>query len=86
MSVFKYPLPEEKKVRYVHSSLNIADYLTKSTKTGVMLLQIVRSGQYDFPGGTRIRDSTMSSVRTWNEFMRIEHQEEESADEIMRSE
>ena len=27
-----------------------ADCLTKSTKTGVMLLQIVRTGQYDLPG------------------------------------
>ena len=65
-------------VRYVHSSLNLADCLTKSTKTGVMLLQVVRTGLYDLPGGTRIRDSTMTSVRTWNELMRIEAQEEET--------
>ena len=30
-------------VRYVHSSLNIADALTKTTKTGVMLLQLVQN-------------------------------------------
>ena len=43
-----------------------------------MLLQIVRTGLYDLPGGTRIRDSTMTSVRTWNELMRIEAQEAET--------
>ena len=31
-------------VRYVHPSLNIADALTKSTKTGIMLLQLVQTG------------------------------------------
>ena len=49
-------------VRYVHSSLNIADALTKTTKTGAMLLQLVQTGQYDLPGGTHVRDSTMTSV------------------------
>ena len=69
-------------VRYVHSSLNIADALTKTTKTGVMLLQLVQTGQYDLPGGTFVRDSTMSSVRTWSELMRVEQQEERSQDEV----
>ena len=69
-------------VRYVHSSLNIADALTKSTKTGVMLLQLVQTGQYDLPGGTFIRDSTMSSVRTWNELMQVEQQEGRSQEEV----
>ena len=64
-------------VRYVHSSLNIADALTKTTKTGIMLLQVVKTGYYDLPGGTFVRNSTMSSVRTWNELMRVEQQEEE---------
>ena len=59
-------------VRYVHSSLNIADALTKTTKTGAMLLQLVQTGQYDLPGGTYVRDSTMTSVRTWNELIRKE--------------
>ena len=63
-------------VRYVHSSLNLADCLTKTTKTGLMLLQVVRTGSYDLPGGTRIRDSTMTAVRTWNELMRVEADEE----------
>ena len=31
-------------VRYVHSSQNLADCLTKVTKTGIMLLQVVRTG------------------------------------------
>ena len=62
-------------VRYVHSSLNLADCLTKSTKSGHMLLQVVRTGQYDIPGGVRIRDSTLTSVRTWNQLMRVEQQD-----------
>ena len=62
-------------VRYVHSSLNLADCLTKVTKSGYMLLQLVRTGWYDTPGGTNIRDSTMTSVRTWNELMRVEMQD-----------
>ena len=62
-------------VRYVHSSLNLADCLTKVTKSGFMLLQLVRTGWYDTPGGTNIRDSTMTSVRTWNELMRVEMQD-----------
>ena len=69
-------------VRYVHSSLNIADALTKTTKTGAMLLQLVQTGQYDLPGGTFVRDSTMSSIRTWNELMRVEQQEERSQEEV----
>ena len=62
-------------VRYVHTSLNIADCLTKSTKSGFMLLDIVRTGQYDLPGGVRVRDSTMTAVRTWNQLMRVEQQD-----------
>ena len=65
-------------VRYVHSSLNIADALTKTTKTGAMLLQLVQTGQYDLPGGTFVRDSTMTSVRTWNELIRKEQCRERS--------
>ena len=37
-----------------------------------MLLQLVQTGQYDLPGGTFVRDSTMTSVRTWNELIRKE--------------
>ena len=32
-------------VRHVHSSLNIADTLTKTTKTGWMLLQLIKTGR-----------------------------------------
>ena len=35
-----------------------------------MLLQLVQTGRYDLPGGTQIRDSMMTSVRTWNELIR----------------
>ena len=37
-----------------------------------MLLQLVQTGQYDLPGGTHVRDSTMTSVRTWNELIQKE--------------
>ena len=76
-------IEEEKtvqEIRYVHSSENIADCLTKTTKSGHMLLQIVRTGQYDLPGGTRVRDSTMTAVRTWNQLMRAEQQDPDLAE------
>ena len=49
-------------VRDVKSASNIADALTKTTKSGEMLLQLVQTGRYDLRGGTQIRDSTMTSV------------------------
>ena len=49
-----------------------SDALTRMTKTGEMLLQLVQTGRYDLPGGTQRRDSTMTSVQTWNELMRKE--------------
>ena len=67
-------------VRYVHSSQNLADCLTKVTKSGHMLLQLVRTGQYDLPGGTRVRDTTMTNVRTWNQLMRVEQQDPDLAE------
>lgn len=69
-------------VRYVHTSQNIADCLTKTTKSGHMLLQVVRTGQYDLPGGTVVRDSTLTSVRTWNQLMRAEHQDPDLAESM----
>ena len=71
-------------VRYVQSASNIADALTKTTKTGEMLLQLVQTGRYDLPGGTQIRDSTMTSVRTWNELIQKEQsmKHEEGEDKI----
>ena len=71
-------------VRYVPSSQNISDCLTKSTKNGFMLLQIVRTGQYELPGGTKIRNTTLSAVRTWNELMRVEQQESERSEITQR--
>ena len=68
-------------VRYVHPSLNIADALTKSTKTGIMLLQLVQTGQYDLPGGTTVGNSTMPSAKTWPELMQVEQQEGRSREE-----
>ena len=74
-------------VRYVQSANNIADALTKTTKTGEMLLQLVQTGRYDLPGGTQIRDSTMTSVRTWNELIQKEQSMilEEGGDKIDHS-
>ena len=66
-------------VRYVQSSTNLDNCLTKARKTGILLLQVVRSGQYDLPRGTRIRGSTMTPVRTWNDLTRVEAQAEEPA-------
>ena len=45
-----------------------------------MLLQLVRTGQYDLPGGTRVRDTTMTNVRTWNQLMRVEQQDPDLAE------
>ena len=58
-----------KSIEQEKTVLNIADALTKTTKTGAMLLQLVQTGHYDLPGGTFVRDSTMTSVRTWNELI-----------------
>ena len=68
-------------VRYVHPSLNIADALTKATKTGIMLLQLVQTVQYDLPGGTTVGNSTTSSAKTWPELMQVEQQEGRSREE-----
>ena len=59
-------------VRYCHTSQNIADSLTKASKSGEMLLSVIRSGYYEVPGGTEVRDSTKTAVRTWNQLMSAE--------------
>ena len=59
-------------VRYCAGSGNISDCLTKTTKNGDMLMDIVRNGRYDVPGGFQIRDSSMLSIRTWHQLMRAE--------------
>ena len=49
-------------VHYIHSSQNLVDCLTKVTKSSHMLLQLVSTGQYNLPGGTRLRDTTITNV------------------------
>ena len=61
-------------LRYCHSEENISDCLTKVTKNGIMLLNIVRTGIFNPPGGTIVRDSTMLAVRTWNQLIQAEAQ------------
>ena len=64
-------------VRYIHSSEMLADCLTKQTNlTGEMLLNTVRSGSYSVPGGTTLRDSTRTSVKTWDQLMSAEKETE----------
>ena len=46
------------------------------------MLQLVQTGQYDLPGGTIIRNSTMSSAKTWTELMQVEQQEGRSREEV----
>ena len=65
-------------VRYIHSSQMLADCLTKQTNlTGQMLLNTVRTGTYTVPGGTALRDSTLTSVKTWDQLMSAEQQDED---------
>ena len=65
-------------VRYVHNSQMIADTLTKETNmTGRMLLNVVRSGQYDIPGGAIMRDSTQTATKTWSQLVRAEEETED---------
>ena len=59
-------------LRYCCSDENISDCLTKQTKSGDMLLNIVRHGIYDPPGGTVVRDSSKLAVRSWNELQHAE--------------
>ena len=68
-------------VRYIHNSQMIADTLTKETNmTGRMLLSVVRSGQYDIPGGAIMRDSTQTATKTWSQLIRAEEEENETQD------
>ena len=56
-------------VRFCHGEQNIADSLTKVTKSGQALLNIARSGRYEVPGGTIVRDSTLTATRTYHQLM-----------------
>ena len=53
----------------------LADCLTKQTNmTGQMLLNTVRTWTYTVPGGTSLCDSTLTSVKTWDQLMSAELQ------------
>ena len=59
-------------LRCCQSEENISDCLTKTTKSGILLQNILRTGMYSLPGGTDVRDSTMLAVRTWGQLMQAE--------------
>ena len=59
-------------VRYVPSDVMIADCLTKATKNDRDLMTILRTGHYQIPGGTKLRDSTQLSIKTWQELITAE--------------
>ena len=61
-------------LRYVPKEIMVADCLTKTGKLGEDLLQIVRTGVYNIPGGVRIRDSTKLNIRTWQQLMNAENE------------
>ena len=64
-------------LRLVDSSYMLADCLTKQTNlTGELLLNTIRNGVYHIPGGSRLRDSTKTSVKTWHQLVIAEEQEE----------
>ena len=65
-------------LRFIHSASNIADSMTKSSASGEALLKILRTGVYDVPGGTQVRDSTLISARTWHQLMAVEGQQGET--------
>ena len=71
------------KVRYVESSLMIADCLTKVTKSGKDLIEVVRSGYYSIPGGNKVRDSTQIAVKTWNQLVQAERNADEDETNII---
>ena len=65
-------------VRYVPREEMIADCLTKSTKNCEDLITILRTGQYQIPGGAQLRDSTQLSIKTWQELISAEKEEEQN--------
>ena len=76
MISIRQAIHEDKTVQEVydiHSSQMVADCLTKQTNiTGQMLLNTARSGVYSVPGGMALRDSTLTSVKTWDQLMKAE--------------
>ena len=63
-------------VRFIPREEMIADCLTKKTKDGEKVMDIFRTGSYEIPGGTTIRDSTRISVKTWQQLVTAERKEE----------
>ena len=63
----KNNLEQEKVVqelRYVCPSFNVAEALTRTTKTEGTLQQLVQEGRYDLPGGYFVRTSTLTADGT----------------------
>ena len=56
-------------VRFVPGKEMIADCLTKSSRNSADLMMILRTGLYQIPGGTALRDSTLLSIKTWQELV-----------------
>ena len=61
-------------LRYCLSEENIADCLTKISRTSHLLMNVIKTGVFNPPGGTTVRDSTMNAVRTWGQLMLAEAQ------------
>ena len=63
-------------LRFCHGSDMLADSLTKYKKLGNDLWNVMRTGSYSLPGGSHIRDSTKTAVKTWHQLMQAEAQAE----------
>ena len=61
-------------VRYIPKEQMIADCLTKTGRLGEDLLNVVRTGVYNIPGGVAIRDSTKLNIKTWQQLMEAEEE------------
>ena len=60
-------------VRYSPGRQNLADGLTKLSRVSSQdLMTVLRTGSYDVPGGTCVRDSTQLSVKTWQQLVTAE--------------
>ena len=70
-------------VRYVESSKMIADCLTKMSKSGEDLVTILRQGHYIIPGGNKVRDSTLTAVKTWRQLVEAEKNADEDGTKVI---
>ena len=50
----------------------------KKTKSGQELMEILRTGWYEVPGGPKVRDSTLIAVKTLSQLVQAEEQATES--------